>query len=415
MSATATTGRYLVVGAAAADQPAARPMTYVESAPDRAAVALFAFAAATTCQRAFAGYDLTALIGVMAVLPALAVPSVAGLGRPWQRLATQVGLYALGATVLVFALSRPAGWPFAAGGDWQSLAEALARGPGFARLSRLGLPVPAVPALSLVPAALTWWAATAGTELAVRRPGALESLLPAAVCAGYGLLLGGPGLGWPAIGAGAVCGLVLILRARAGTTTNPSARRKVPRGLSAVALIVAGVAVPGAAGWTYDRFGPMPAAFPVGLLAAAVLVALAGLVVALVLAALAVVRRWRRRTAGSPGDRVIGAWHDVLDELAADRTAPVDLTPVTPLSTRALVEARLGTGDAVVLYSLASQALFSDRPLGTDEVRQAWQDAARIRRALRRRLPARRRLWRRLGLSPRPGRARGRSSPSPRA
>ncbi|GIJ64237.1 DUF3488 domain-containing protein [Virgisporangium aurantiacum] len=106
-------------------------------------------------------------------------------------------------------------------------------------------------------------------------------------------------------------------------------------------------------------------------------------------------RRARRRHTGTVRSRRVGAWHDVLDELAyrpAGHATPTDLLTATPASTRDLIRARCPdlTGPTVRLCRIAELSLFG--PPGSDDgdSRDAWRAATAIRRRLRRRRRVRR-------------------------
>lgn len=148
---------------------------------------------------------------------------------------------------------------------------------------------------------------------------------------------------------------------------------------------------------------------PAGLLRRLGLVV--GLVLALLLAAyvgavltVPVIRRRLRRGRGSVREKGIGAWHDVLDELAyrpARLATGVDLHAGTPASTMRLVATRFeGTRTrADHLARTAEACLYGRHAPRPSDVELAWRAATDLRRRIRRstgwRLRARHRFsWR---------------------
>src|SRR5262249_5611555 len=95
-----------------------------------------------------------------------------------------------------------------------------------------------------------------------------------------------------------------------------------------------------------------------GLLALALIVAS---YLGAVLAAPAV-RRWRRRHTGTPRTRAVGAWHDLLDELADQHGLRATLTAATPAQVRRLVTERRpdSATEAGTLAAVARDALFGE-------------------------------------------------------
>lgn len=120
-----------------------------------------------------------------------------------------------------------------------------------------------------------------------------------------------------------------------------------------------------------------------------------------VLAALFVVawrRRWRRRHARDPRDRVLGAWSQALDDLAE---AGVDPRPAATATEFALRYAPAqGAGDAgaplVHLARLQTVAMFAAAPPTPADADEAWRYAAEIDHALWSKTPKLARLRRRL-------------------
>lgn len=80
-------------------------------------------------------------------------------------------------------------------------------------------------------------------------------------------------------------------------------------------------------------------------------------------------RRTARRRRGEPRDRVLGAWHDVLDRLVEEGAGETTFQTV-----REVVEREPGRSSMLVgLYRPVDRALYGDVPMGPDEADQAWQ------------------------------------------
>jgi hypothetical protein len=102
-------------------------------------------------------------------------------------------------------------------------------------------------------------------------------------------------------------------------------------------------------------------------------------------------RRRRRRRRGEPDDRVVGAWHEALDQLAEAGIEPWQLT-ARELSHEA---ARFGTpaSSAVEqLGGLASTVLYGAAGLDATAGDDAWTTCAMLRHTVRGALPLPRRL-----------------------
>jgi transglutaminase TgpA-like protein/transglutaminase superfamily protein len=151
--------------------------------------------------------------------------------------------------------------------------------------------------------------------------------------------------------------------------------------------------------------GPM-----LGTVGRPVALATAGVVVGYLVTVLLVptLRRQRRRRQRLPRVRGLGAWHDVLDELAyapARHATGLQLRTATPGSTRLLLLQRCAgiNGEIGHLTRTTEACMFAaTEPSGTD-VGLAWKAAARIRVRLRRRAGWYRRIcrvlsWRNLRL-----------------
>jgi transglutaminase-like putative cysteine protease len=125
---------------------------------------------------------------------------------------------------------------------------------------------------------------------------------------------------------------------------------------------------------------------------AAALAALIGLYLLAVLTAPALRRTWRRRSAHTPDDHVLSAWHDVLEQLPAGHVLTARLSPAAG---RTLIASLTG-GDSDAndtLADLADRALYGPEPSTTPEGRHAQVAARELRRRLRRSQPVSRR-WR---------------------
>ena len=120
---------------------------------------------------------------------------------------------------------------------------------------------------------------------------------------------------------------------------------------------------------------------------------------AVLLAALGVVvlkrhRRWRRSRTGTAADRVLGAWHEVVDRLAERR-----LTVPRSRTAREVALAVASSSSAVArLAPLVSEALYAPTGPAESDVERAWRLEAEVRAELH---PKR---WSRAAaaLSPRP-------------
>jgi hypothetical protein len=93
------------------------------------------------------------------------------------------------------------------------------------------------------------------------------------------------------------------------------------------------------------------------------------------------VRRVRslRRRSGTPGQQVVGAWHEGVDGLA--RLADPGLDAMTTEETARWTRERLGpdAGAAMAhLGALTCAALFSTGPSSPTEAADAWQDCRRV-------------------------------------
>jgi protein-glutamine gamma-glutamyltransferase len=146
--------------------------------------------------------------------------------------------------------------------------------------------------------------------------------------------------------------------------------------------------------------GPDPVPAPVVAEGAGVSVwqwVLVGLAALLVVAPAARAgRRLRRRLAGDERDRTVAAVRD-LEASLADLGWPSD--PAASADERAaLVRARTGI-DPAALYRQAGRARFDPSRLPTGSAAAAWGEARRLRRAISRRAPWRRRFPAALGLA----------------
>lgn len=131
---------------------------------------------------------------------------------------------------------------------------------------------------------------------------------------------------------------------------------------------------------------------------------LAGATALAVLAAVAVVVGKRRRTrarraATDAADRVIGAWHDVLDRLVEMGVAAPDRRTVEEL----VLDTETTTSALAGLYRPVNRALYDAGAVDEADATQAWRARDRFVGAVRRSATARRRL--RWALDPRPLRA----------
>jgi len=127
------------------------------------------------------------------------------------------------------------------------------------------------------------------------------------------------------------------------------------------------------------------------------------------------VRRRRRRRAGRPSQRVLGAWRESVDRLVEAGLGPPD--SMTPEEVAGTLEAGAGNRVATPVFELApilARAVYApDEPQASD-VAAAWRCERALRRALDARVvfPLR---WRRR-FDPRPLVRRGRSArPEPTA
>lgn len=134
-----------------------------------------------------------------------------------------------------------------------------------------------------------------------------------------------------------------------------------------------------------DGGASTPLVVLVAVLAALVLVTVVGAAVTVVVKRR---RTHRRRHAADARDRVIGAWHDVLErsvELGVNatdaRTVEEVVASMEPLTT-----------SLAGLYRPVSRALYDDAPLDAADAAQAWRARDRFVSAARRSLGARRRL-----------------------
>jgi transglutaminase-like putative cysteine protease len=155
-----------------------------------------------------------------------------------------------------------------------------------------------------------------------------------------------------------------------------------------------------------------PSWLPVAALAAAGVLAVAAIAYLGIAVTRPAVRRRRRRKAVDDRDRLVGAWHDTLDTL--DGYGVVVRAAATPNETagaaRVVRTTVNGTLDDPLrrLAALASVALFAPEPVRRPAADEAWEQQTRLRRALRREVPRRRRLRGRLaprrvlGRRPRP-------------
>jgi hypothetical protein len=111
--------------------------------------------------------------------------------------------------------------------------------------------------------------------------------------------------------------------------------------------------------------------------------------------------RRRRRADGSPRARVVGAWHEVLDEVHLERE--VDVVTLAGGEVASEITERLPAraDDVLALATLANRAVFSSRPMQDDEADAAWATAASLRRDLRRRRGPRRRFLGAWSVAPR--------------
>jgi len=101
-------------------------------------------------------------------------------------------------------------------------------------------------------------------------------------------------------------------------------------------------------------------------------------------------RRHRRRRQGIPRARGLGAWHDVLDELAylpARHATARQLRTATPGSTGQLLRHRCAGIDAEIrhLTRTTEACMLGAKPPSDAQVARAWTAATRIRHRLRRR------------------------------
>jgi hypothetical protein len=163
---------------------------------------------------------------------------------------------------------------------------------------------------------------------------------------------------------------------------------------------------------------------PILAAAAVVLLPVAALLVA---SGRRAVRR-RRRRAGGPRQRVVGAWHHLLDT-AAELRVP-DLESRTSRQLVETLESRVTRGlpDLRNLPGLVDRAVFSSAAVTDEDADRAWTTVTAARRTLRRTLPRRSRVadaWRvpprevtggprRGGRSGRRGRREGWSGPPTR-
>ena len=106
-------------------------------------------------------------------------------------------------------------------------------------------------------------------------------------------------------------------------------------------------------------------------------------------------RRARGRHRGDPRSRVIAAARDLEASIAPLGLAP----PVSASAGERASAVRALTGvDPSSLYDRASRARFASEPPARGEVAVAWRESRRLRRAIRRRAPLRRRLLAAVGL-----------------
>jgi transglutaminase-like putative cysteine protease len=109
------------------------------------------------------------------------------------------------------------------------------------------------------------------------------------------------------------------------------------------------------------------------------------------------VRRRRRRNRGTPQDRIVGAWHDLLEQLT-----DMGMAPSPGASNSAIVAASSqASGNTFVpelssLAVLVSRALFAEAEPTEQQAVRAWRYRDKSRELMRRATPPRRRLRARL-------------------
>jgi hypothetical protein len=108
-------------------------------------------------------------------------------------------------------------------------------------------------------------------------------------------------------------------------------------------------------------------------------------------------RRLRRRTRGTADERILGSWHDLLDQLADMGKAPspgATNSDVAHVAIRA--SGRVSVPAVTSLAELATHALFAPSSSTEAQVDSAWRYCDETRAVLRRATPVRRRVRARL-------------------
>lgn len=146
--------------------------------------------------------------------------------------------------------------------------------------------------------------------------------------------------------------------------------------------------------------GPPPPPEPVDHTRTVVLAAVAVVVLLLlplVVAGLRRAARRRRRRRGDPRERVVGAWHELLD--VAHEVDVDDLRSRTTEELVGVLAARepAVAGELTTLGQVVDRAVYSSRPIAEEDAAQAWGVVRAARRGLRRTLRRRERVattWR---------------------
>ncbi len=199
------------------------------------AVTVAAGLAGSAFHRAFAVGALAGPVALAAVIPVIAVATLAGMTRRRRvpllvSVLVWAGLWLAVVAMTLFRHGSP---------DAPAVLPAVGDGllNGWVRLLEVTLPAPDSPDLVVVPQALTWLAAGAGAELVARTRTTLLPIVPAVVVFAAGVTLTVPGPGsnlLVAAGLVVAAGLLTLCRhaeARPATTAGGHAgRRGVSRG-----------------------------------------------------------------------------------------------------------------------------------------------------------------------------------------
>jgi hypothetical protein len=206
-----------------------------------AVVAALAATAGSGFLRLFSAADLRVGVPVAATLP---VVLVGLLRRPTRGAPFPVTVIASALAFLAWTSYTVAGHAGSLTGRLGVVRTGLV--DGWARLLDVSVPAPADPDLLVVPVAVTWLAAAAGAEIAVRTRTRLLPAVPAvlALTAATALSVPAPGTNLPAAGVLAVlAGVLALLRGRPtpgpSAPSRPRAPGRLPRAAMSTLIVVA--------------------------------------------------------------------------------------------------------------------------------------------------------------------------------